>query len=147
MISPDVTREALPDGAVRLASGDCVFVFRVLRPGAMLVTITGLDSGQFGTRTLDEVRLELLRHRPLELFVDAREAIGAAVSVSNEWTHFFTLNRDHLERVSVLAGSRAVRLTVEIAQHLSRTGNLIQIYSDPGTFDAQVAAARGGSAY
>jgi hypothetical protein len=141
-MSPDVTREALPDGAVRLASGDCAFVFRSLRRGAMLVTITGLDTGQFGTRTLDEVRLELLRHRPLELFVDAREAIGAAVSVSNEWTHFFALNREHLRRVSVLAGSRAVRLTVEIAQHLSRTGNLIQIYSDPETFDAQVAAAR-----
>jgi hypothetical protein len=104
----------------------------------LLVTITGNDTGQFGTRTLDEIRLELLRNRPLELFVDAREAVGAAVSVSDEWTRFFALNREHLKRVSVLVGSKVVYLTVAIAQHLSRTGNLIQIYSDPEIFEARL---------
>jgi hypothetical protein len=142
-MSPEITRDVLPDNAVRLSAGGCSFLFQPLRLGAMLVTITGLDTGQFGTRTLDEIRLELLRNRPLELFIDAREAIGAAVSVSNEWTRFFALNREHLSRVSVLVGSKVVELTVAIAQHLSRTGNLIQIYSDPETFDARVTAARG----
>ena len=96
------------------------------------------DRGQFGTRSLDEVRLEILRHRPLELFIDASEAVGATARVSDEWTQFFSLNREHLKRVSVLVGSKAVHLTVAIAQHLSRTGNLIQIYSDPETFTAQL---------
>lgn len=136
-------REQLPDGSVRLSAGGCTFVFRRLRPGAMLVTINGHDTGQFGTSTLDEIRLEMMRHRPLELFVDARDAIGAAVSVSDEWTRFFSLNREQLRRVSVLVGSRVVYLTVAIAQHLSRTGNLLQIYSDPETFDARVNGAKG----
>jgi hypothetical protein len=135
-----VTRE-VSEGHVQLAADDCRFVFRRLRPGALMVTIAGNDTGQFGSSTLDEIRLELLRHRPLELFIDAREAVGAAVSVSDEWTRFFSLNREHLTRVSVLVGSKVVRLTVAIAQHLSRTGNLIQIYSDPETFEARVAAA------
>lgn len=29
-----------------------------------------------------------------------------------------------------------------IARHLSQTGNLMQIYTDPGLFEARVAAAR-----
>jgi len=66
------------------------------------VTITGHDAGQFGTSTLDEIRMELLRHHPLKLFVDAREAIGAAVSVSDEGTRFFSSSGDQLKRVSVL---------------------------------------------
>lgn len=140
MTMSGVTREALADGQVRLTAADCSFVFRRLRPGALLVTITGHDRGQFATSTLDEIRMELLRYRPLELFVDARDAVGAAVSVSEEWTQFFSLNREHLKRVSVLVGSRVLSLTVAIAQHLSRTGNLIQIYSDPKLFDAAVAA-------
>ena len=136
-----MVRETLRDGQVRLSDPECTFVFRLLKPGALLVTITGQDAGQFGTSTLDEIRLELMRQRPLELFVDAREAFGAAVSVSDEWTRFFSLNREHLKRVSVLVGSKLVYLTVAIAQHLSRTGNLIQICSDPETFDARVASA------
>jgi hypothetical protein len=55
---------------------------------------------------------------------------------------FFSLNREQLKRVSVLVGSKAIELTVAIAQHLSQTGNLIQIYTDAGLFAARVQAAR-----
>jgi hypothetical protein len=99
------------------------------------VTISGHDTGQFGTSTLDEIYAAINREGVIELFVDAREAFGAAVSVSDEWTRFFAQNRDKLSRVHVLVGSKVVHLTVAIAQHLSRTGNLIQIYSDPEIFD------------
>lgn len=97
-----------------------------------------------GTATLDEIRIKMLRQRPIELFIDASTAVGAAVSVSREWTQFFSLNREHLKRVSVLAGSKVVHLTVSIAQHLSQTGNLIQIYSDAELFNARVASAPSG---
>ena len=127
---------------MQLQSGSCRFTYRRLRPGALQVTITGHDVGQFGTSTLDEIRLELLRHRPLELFIDAREALGPAVSVSSEWTNFFSLNREQLRRVHVLVGSKVVELTIAIAQQLSRTGRLIQIYSDPAIF-ATVLSDRG----
>ena len=137
-MTENVKRETLPDG-LRLTAGDCVFLFRRLRTGALLINISGDDRGQFGTTTLDEIRMEILRNKPLELFDDARAATGVAMSVSGEWTKFFSTNRDNLRRVSVLVGHKVVNLTVEIAQHLSRTGNLIQIYSDPEMFDARVA--------
>src|SRR6185312_7656649 len=116
----------------------CTFAYCRLKPGALLVTIGGHDPGQFGTTSLDEIRLELLRNRPLDLFV---EALGPSVSVSREWTQFFVLNREQLRRVNVLVGSKVVELTIAIAQHLSRTGNLIQIYSDVETFGALVRSA------
>ncbi len=107
------------------------------------MTITGNDTGQFGTSTLDEIVMAIQRERPLELFVDARGAVGAAVSVSDDWTRFFSSNRASLSRVHILAGSKSVYLTVltvAVAQHLSRTGNLIQIYSDPELFQQRMAA-------
>ena len=83
-----------------------------------------------------------MRDRPLELFVDASAASMPGVDVSREWTKFFALNQDDLKRVSVLVGSKAVELTVAIAQHLSRTGKLIQIYSDREVFEARKGAPR-----
>jgi hypothetical protein len=101
------------------------------------------DKGQLGAATLDEISLALKRERPLELFIDAREAVAAAVSVSDDWTRYFSTNRSDFTRVHVLAGSRVVELTVAIAQHLSRTGSLIQIYSDPAIFESRLALACG----
>ena len=138
----EIARQQLPGGALQIRDGRCTFVFERLRQGAMLVTISGIDNGQFGTAPLDEIRIELLRHRPLELFIDAQAAVAVAVPVSKEWTHFFSLNREHLVRVSVLVGSKAIELTVAIAQHLSQTGNLMQIYSDRELFDARVKASK-----
>jgi hypothetical protein len=139
----DIQRKVLADGRVQMTEGKAEFVFERLKPGVMLVTVTGIDKGQFGTATLDEIRLEMLRQRPVELFVDAEAAVAISVEVSREWTQFFSLNREHLKRVSVLVGSKAIELTVAIAQHLSQTGNLIQIYSDHDLFHARVQAARG----
>jgi hypothetical protein len=127
---------------VVLSAQGCVFTYRRPRPGILLVAIAGHDKGEFGTATLDEISLALKRDRPLELFVDASEAVGAAVSVSDDWTRFFSTNRSDFVRVHVLSGSKVVKLTVAIAQHLSRTGDLIQIYSDPQIFESRLGLAR-----
>lgn len=134
-----LVREVLPDGQLRLSSGVCSFVFRRFPSATLLVTISGDDRGELGTAPLDELRLELLRNQPLELFVDARAVTSASVAVSREWTAFFAENRRYLTRVVILGGSRVVNLTLAIAQHLSHTGNLIQIHSDPRTFEARLA--------
>lgn len=130
-----------PDGNVELGSTGGSFAFRRLAPGVLLVTITGNDHGQFGTAALDEIRLEMLRHGRLELLVDAERAELVTVEVSQEWTRFFAAARPQLKRVSVLTGSKLVNLAVAIAQHLSQTGNLIQIYSDRDLFNAALTKA------
>jgi hypothetical protein len=133
-----LSREALRATAHRrLSTAECEFVFRRLCEGALLVTVRGYDRGELGTSPLDELRMELMRYKPLELFFDARAAT-AAVRVSNEWTQFFAMHRNDLKRVSILVTTKTMNLTMSIAQHLSGTGNLIQIYSDPTLFDARV---------
>ncbi len=134
-------REVLPDGSVRMTSGESAFTFARPKPGVLVVTITGYDKGQFGTAPLDEIATVLRIAAPLELFVDARDAVGATVRVSEDWTSFISRHRADLTHVHVLAGSKMVELTVAIAGHLSRTERLIQIYSDPKIFDAQLEAA------
>jgi len=131
-----------PDGSVTLTAGACSFHYARLVPRVLDVRIVGADRGQFGTSTLDELRLAIMRERPLELFVDARDAVAPAVSVSKEWTCFFTEHRYDLERVSVLVGSKVLALTIAIAEHLSRTRDLIKIYSDPAPFEAQRRRAK-----
>lgn len=129
------------EGSTVLESGNGKFCFRRLTPGALLVTISGNDQGQFGTAALDEIRLEILRHGKLELLIDAEQAELVTVEVSQAWTRFFAMSREQLTRVSVLTGSKLINLTVAIAQHLSQTGNLIQIYSDRSLFDVALAKA------
>ena len=124
----------------RLSTPECEFLFRRLREGALLVTVTGYDRGELGTSPLDELRMELMRYKPLELFFDARAAT-AAVRVSNEWTQFFASHKSELKRVSILVTTKTMNLTMSIAQHLSGTGNLIQIYTDTALFDARVLEA------
>jgi hypothetical protein len=135
----EIKREILPGGDVRLSSGDCAFLYQRTRPAVLHITISGYDAGQFGTATLDEILTAINRESKIELFVDAREASGASVGVSEDWTRFFSANREKLARVHILVGdSKVLQLTIAIAQHLSRTGNLIQIYSDAETFNGKL---------
>jgi hypothetical protein len=117
------------------------FLFVRPKAGILVVTIKGYDKGQFGTAPLDEIGSILRVAAPVRLFIDARNAVGATVRVSEDWTGFLARHRAELSQVHVLAGSKAVELTVAIARHLSRTDKLIQLYSDPAIFEAQLATA------
>ena len=68
---------------------------------------------------------------PLELFLDASEAEGPTSDVSDAWTRFLNREAPHLKRVSVLAVAKFMHLTVSVANLFSRTGELVQVYSDP----------------
>ena len=129
---------AVSSAGVVISDERCSFTYRTPRKGALEIVIAGIDNGQFGTATLDEVATALVRERPLELFVDAAEASMPAVSVSQAWTRFISLNQKDLTRVSVLVSSKSVALTMAIAQHLSNTGKLMQIYSDREIYESRL---------
>ena len=134
-------REVLADGSVRMTSGESAFLFTRPKSGVLVVTITGYDKGQFGTAPFDEIGAVLRLAAPVRLFVDARNAVGATVTVSADWTRFLARHAADLTHVHVLVGSKMVELTVAIARHLSRIERLMQIYSDPGIFETQLKAA------
>lgn len=139
-VTSGIQREIGSDGSVVLKDARCSFTFRS-SPGVLDIRIDGIDKGQLGSAPLDEIARALVRDRPLELFIDATSASMPAVEVSQAWTRFFSLNQKDLKRVSVLVGSKSVALTIAIAQHLSQTGKLIQIYSDEELYEARKAQA------
>lgn len=140
-MSEAIQKERLEDGSTRISSPKCSFQFRVLGAGALLVTIRGRDRGQFGPAVFEEIRYRLGGPASLELFVDAAEAAGPTTEVSDAWTRFFRTEGPQLKRVSILALSKFVHLTVSVAKLFSRTGELIQVYSDPALFHAAVERA------
>jgi hypothetical protein len=137
-----VHREILSDGAVQLSGAGCRFVYRRLRPGVVLMHISGDDAGQFGTATQDEAATEFARcSQPLELFIDATGALGPATQVMEHWTSWFESHRRRLGRVRILVrpDAKVLQLTVAIAKHLSGTGDLIEILSDRPRFELSIA--------
>lgn len=138
-----IHRETLDDGSLRLSSRRCSFTFRRAAPSVLVVVIEGRDTGQFGPSVFEEIRLHL-GSKPLELFVDARAAAGPTSEVSDAWTRFLSREAKQLRRVSILAASKFVHLTVSVAKLFSRTGELIQIYSDPAVYRAALDRAVSG---
>ena len=127
---------------MQLSGGGCTFRFRRLRPGAILVTIIGDDVGQFGSATVDEVATEFQRFgQPISLYVDLRQAKGPATVVMETWTAWLAAQRANLRRVMLLVPpeSQVLHLTVSIAQHLSRTGNLLRICGELAEFQRALA--------
>lgn len=136
-----VGREILADGTVRLSVAGCSFVYESLRPGLLRIAVRGFDAGQLGTAPLDEIATVLNRERPLELFIDARAGEGATTEVSDAWIRFLAANRSQLTKVHVLVESKALYLTIAVAQHLAHHGELMCIYSDREIFEARLARA------
>jgi hypothetical protein len=127
-----------------LSAGGCTFEFERPATGVLVVTIRGFDKGELGDEPLKEISSDFGLGRPLELFIDASQAVGAVKEVSDAWTRFFAERQKDLKRVHVLVGSKVVQLTIAIAQHLSRTGSLVQLYSDPEIFADRLRLARAG---
>jgi hypothetical protein len=141
MSAPKFSRTTEPNGSIRLATQQGSFIFSRSKPGILFIAITGHDSGDFGSATLDEITQVLNRDRPITLFVDTRDAISVAPNVRADWTRYFSSNRAQFLAVHVLTSSKAVHLSVAVAQHFSDTGNLIRLYSKPEVFEAKLAAA------
>jgi hypothetical protein len=137
-------REELADGRVRLSTTRCTFVYARPRPGVVLCTIGGHDDGAFGTATIDELRGDVSRYAPIELFFEMQGSVTAATEVRTMWTEWLSANRPALRSVSILVQSKFVQVTMEVAKLFSRTGELIRIYLDPAPFSEALARSAPG---
>ena len=127
-------RETLEDGSVRLSSGRCAYIYQRLRPGVVFVRFIGDDKGEFGEAPRDELREDLHRYAPVELFFEMEESTGANLPVQEAWTEWFSGNRSELKSVSVLTRSKYMHVSAEMVKLFSRTGELIRVYLDPEPF-------------
>ncbi len=127
-------RETLECGAVRLSSERCSFTYQRPRPGVVFMRIVGTDRGEFGTAPMDELREDLSRYAPIELFFEMDESTGTNLPVQEAWTAWFSGNRPALKNVSVLTRSKFMHVGAEVVKLFSRTGELIRVYLDPEPF-------------
>ena len=133
------------DGSGQLSGDACAFRFSRPRPGVFLVRIEGYDRGELGQAPFERIEAEISQIGALELFVDTRAAHGSVTTVRESWTQWFARRRASLLRVHLLAGTRFLRVTMDITKELSRTGDLIVVYYDDASFDAALTRASGRS--
>jgi hypothetical protein len=137
-------RETLDEGSVRLTSERCRFTYQRPRPGVVFLRIEGLDKGEFGSAPMDELREDLRRYAPLELFIEMDVSSGAVLPVQEAWTEWLSGNRSDLKSVSILTNSKFMHFTAEVVKFFSRTGELIRVYFEPQPFEEAFQRAAPG---
>lgn len=143
---PRVTRQVLDDGGVRLSGPKTWFVFYRLRPGVILVSAGGPDRDELGWAPMDELREDLTRFAPIELFIDGADVSGVSPAASEKWTEWLGTNRTSIKSCSILVRSKFMHVTVQVAKLFSRTGEMIRVYLDPAAFEEAIARAAPGFA-
>ncbi len=113
------------------------------RDRVVLVTISGTDVGELGDVPFQELAADLADARPLEVFIDTRDARGASMGVSQEWAAWLRNNRERFVRVTMLPGSRYIQVTADFVRRFADLGDRMCITTDTRAFDA---AARGDAA-
>ncbi len=140
---PPFTETVSPDGLrLAIARGPCMVLTR-LGPGLVLMSASGHDKGDFGSRPFEWLESEMGRHGRIEIFVDMRELFNATQTVADGWSKWIGRHRSHIARMSLLVSSKYVQMTVEVAKLFSRTGELMRVYTDAPTFSDAISQALG----
>jgi hypothetical protein len=103
-------------------------------PGVATVTISGSDVGEFADAPFQELAADVAAG-DLQLFVDAREARGATVDVSNDWAQWMRTHRASFRQIHMLTASRFVEVTADFVRRFAELGGLMRIYTDPAEFE------------
>jgi 2-polyprenyl-3-methyl-5-hydroxy-6-metoxy-1,4-benzoquinol methylase len=126
---------------VRLQGLHCSLLIRRPAPALVLLKIDGADVGELGERPFQELEKDLARVGTLQLFVDARTATGPSIDVSGRWAAWFNSHRLRFEHVTMLTGSRLLRMTAGLVRDFSGLGDRMRIYKDAAAFDEVLRAA------
>jgi hypothetical protein len=108
-----------------------------------VVRTSGHDLGEFGDVALRELEKEIAVHGQIELFVDARDAQSASIDVSSTWAIWLAKNRPAFKSITMLTGSRFVRLTADFVQRFAELRDLMHIDTDHALFDSSLVKACG----
>lgn len=114
-------------------------------PGVVLVVIEGTDIGELGDAPFRVLAPLLEGDRPVEMFIDARDARGPSIDVSNDWALWLARHRDRLRHVSMLTANRFVQLTADFVRRFADLGDLMRLYTDPAVFEGALSNALGNA--
>jgi len=109
------------------------------RSRVVIVKISGTDIGEFGEEPMLELKKCLLEMDPIHLFIDARDVRGASIEVSGEWAAWLRDHKAHLQKISMLTGSRFIEVTAEFVRRFADLEGIMRIYTEPAAFDMALA--------
>ena len=78
-----------------------------------------------------------------DLFIDARDALGASLDVGAQWAGLLRAERPRLRGVSILVRAKFIQLTADLVRQISELGEAMRIYTDAAAFDEALASAAG----
>lgn len=133
--------ERQPVSEILHDSANCRFAIQRLGANVVLLRISGTDVGEFGRKPLSELDTLVSGDKPVALFIDARNALGASLDVSSEWARWLQSKRNQLAKVHMVTGSRFVHLTANFVRRYADLESLMIVYTDAGEFDAALSAA------
>lgn len=123
------------DDVVRFEGLHCTMEIRRPRRGLVLLGISGLDTGELGRAPFEELEADVGPGRSVELFIDARHTRAASVQVSNDWALWLRRHQASFRRITMLTGSRYIRMTASFVRRFNEMGDLMRITTDDAAFD------------
>src|SRR5687767_12680792 len=87
------------DSIARFEGIHCILTIRAA-VGTVVVTLEGHDVGELGNAPFRELEKEFAAGRALQLFIDARNARTASMSVSGEWARWLQRHCEQFRQIS-----------------------------------------------
>lgn len=107
------------------------------RPGVLLMTMRGLDTGELGRAPFLAVEDELTTG-PIEIFIDARHARADSAAVTGEWAMFFHANRARIARVHLLTPPRFPVESAELVRSYAILEDRMDLVTDAAEFERKL---------
>jgi hypothetical protein len=104
-------------------------------PAVVLLTMTGRNVDDLTDALTRELETDVVIQGPIQLFVDARGSVGAAMMLSHRWGRWFRDHREHLSRVVLLTGEGFVKMTGEFVRTFAGLDDRLEIVLSPDAFD------------
>lgn len=131
--------------ATRFETLNCTMTIEEPAPGVVLLVIEGTDIGELGDAPFEAMAPMFAGERRVELFVDARDARGPSIDVSNEWARWLGRHRHVLRHVSMLTANRFVQLTADFVRRFADLGEHMRIYTEPVAWEGALSNALGNA--
>jgi hypothetical protein len=125
---------------IRAETLHCSMQIARVTPRVVLVTIEGFDVGELGDWPFDVLDGDACEES-IDLFIDARRALGASMTVSGAWAVWLTRNRERLRSVTMVACARAVQVTAAFVRRFSGFDQRMHVTTDERIFESVLAFA------
>jgi hypothetical protein len=129
-----------PD-SLRFDGVHCSIVLERASERAVVLRISGTDTGELGTAPMKALEGWLSNHAAIRLFIDARAVRGASIDVSGEWAAWLSEHRSQLAEITMLTGSRFIQITAEFVRRFANLNGIMWVCTEADVFDLALAQA------